>query len=42
MINLKRWIALLTLSACAGLGLAQQPQPAPVEQDGIKVKPLSA
>lgn len=42
MMNLKRWIALLSLSACAGLGLAQQPQPAQVQQDGIKVKPLSA
>jgi len=39
MMNLKRLAVLLSLSACAGLGLAQQPLP---QQDGIQVKPLSA
>jgi Zn-dependent protease with chaperone function len=41
MMNLKRFVVLLSLSACAGLGQAQQPLP-PQQQDGIKVKPLSA
>ena len=41
MMNLKRFVVLLSLSACAALGQAQQPLPSQ-QQDGIKVKPLSA
>ncbi|WP_317202585.1 M48 family metallopeptidase [Janthinobacterium sp.] len=38
MKTLKRLVVLLSLSACAGLAPAQQPQ---TETDGIAVKPLS-